>query len=70
MHNRFRTVSVAALSVITLGALSAVSHEDIDWPKQASAVTHAASADGNIDWPKTESAFLSASAGNKSIDWP
>ncbi|PIM67865.1 hypothetical protein CTU88_34480 [Streptomyces sp. JV178] len=70
MHKRFRTMSVAALSVITFGALPSVSQGDIDWPKQASAVTHAAGSDGGIDWPKKESAFSAASAGNEDIDWP
>ncbi|WP_329269275.1 hypothetical protein [Streptomyces sp. NBC_01451] len=70
MYKRFRTVSAATLSVITLGALTPVSLEVIDWPKIESAVTHAASADDGIDWPKAESALTSAKAGNDDIDWP
>lgn len=70
MRKRFRTVSIATLSVITLGALAPVSQEAIDWPKAESAVSHAASTDGGIDWPKAESALISATAGNGDIDWP
>lgn len=70
MHKRLRIVSVATLSVITLGALALVSQEVIDWPTVESAATHAASMDDGIDWPPAESALISANAGNGDIDWP